>query len=230
MVQIPNLDSHDRPKPSGLILPDAFCIQWLNDILDFYYHLKPFSTTVTKRQLNIPANTQDITLPDDFILDVRNGYVVQTTEQPNSLERLYRVPLQKWINRDLRYQQLTPQANQCPDYYMIMSGVLKITPVAGVDKNAWLWMYALPPQLTAGAKPQVPNDYMLIEYIRIRALEWIGSFEPGTAVKFCEKVVGSLQSNGLLNEAEDDEIPLDTLVYRKPGVYNGSSMAWMGAR
>lgn len=223
MSQVVQLIKHDCPD--GVVQTEAYSIQWLQDIIDFWYHMVPFSSGVTMVQLNIPAHTNAIPVPDDFILDVRNGYLIQTTEDSNSKRRMIRVPLQKWINRDLHAQG---QSANHSVFYMVQGRTIKVTPAGNVDRNAWLWYYFLPPTLLSNDTPLFPNDYVMTEYLRIRALEWCGSFEPGTAQKFCDKVVGGMKAAGLMNESEDDEIPFDTLVHIPHGRYD--AYAWLGPR
>jgi hypothetical protein len=104
---------------------------------------------------------------------------------------------------------------------------MKITPTPTIATQCYLWYYALPPRIEANQKPKFPNDYVCIEYLRIRALEWAGIFEPGTAHKFCEKIVSSMKAAGLMNEPEDDEIPMDEQVYQRRG-WGTNRNNWMG--
>jgi len=82
------------------------------------------------------------------------------------------------------------------------------------SKEGELWYYALPAVLEANDIPDFPVDYTLIEYVRIRAGEWINRFVPGTARDFAEKEIGALRQSGLNNEPENDEIPFDGDIYR----------------
>lgn len=243
MVQLPNLKQHDCPD--GVVQQDAFAIDWLQDILDFWYHMVPFSATVDTVDLNCTANSDTLVLPSDFILDVRNGYLVQQVPgDVASYRRVYRVPVQKFINRQLMNQR-SSNIN-FPRFYSIVgdqvttasSGVIlsqlqtmQVTPTPNIATVGKLWYYKLPPALLAEEKPKFPNDYVCIEYLRIRALEWSRIFEPGTAQKFCDKVVAGMKAAGLMNEPEDDEMPMDELVFKKGGfdqVYL-NSYAWMGS-
>lgn len=236
MAQLSNLEVHDMPN--GVVQQDAFAVQWLQDILDFWYHMVPFSATVKSVTLNCVANQNYVTLPSDFILDVRNGYTVQKTPGDNTtLRRTIRVPLQKFINRRLLYQTST-NVNY-PYFYCVQGddGVtatqyqrMQVTPTPNIATVGQLWYYSLPAVLASDEKPKFPNDYVCIEYIRIRALEWSRIFEPGTAQKFCDKVVSSMRAAGLMNEPEDDEIPFDDLTWRKKstGSVYGTTYAWMG--
>lgn len=224
MAQVPNLKQHDCPN--GVVQTDAYAVQWLQDIMDFWYHMVPFSGGVTDISLPIPALTTEIALPDDFILDVRNGYIIQRTEDVRSNVRLMRVPLQKWLNRDLYYQgQPIANSNTVSLFYMVQGRVIKVTPQNSVAKVARLWYYFLPPVLDSDDIPLFPSDYVLIEYVRIRALEWCGHSDIGTSQMFCDKIVGSMKSAGLMNEPEDDEIPFDTIAQRQT---NRNVYSWMG--
>lgn len=233
MAQLPNLDIHDIP--GGVVQPDAFSIQWLQDILDFWYHMVPFSSTVMSATLNMSANSNVVVAPTDFILDVRNGYLVQTISSDSlSYKRMYRLPFQKWLNRSLMSQKSTNV--QYPSVYCVIgkSGgtqIIRVSPTPTQAVLGTLWYYQLPPTLTSSDIPTFPNDYVITEYIRIRALEWARIFDPGTAQRFCEKMVAGMKSAGLMNEPEDDEIPFDDLVYRRQptsGLY--TTYSWMGER
>lgn len=232
MAQLSNLEIHDMP--TGTVSQDAFSIQWLQDILDFWYHMVPFSATVKNVALSCIANQNYVVLPSNFILDVRNGYTVRTiSNDPLSLRRITRMPLQKFINRRLTYQKSV--TNIFPWFYCIQdtdtlgNQLMQITPTPTVSTVGELWYYALPPLLDAGDKPRFPSDYVCIEYIRIRALEWSRIMEPGTAQKFCDKIVAGMKAAGLMNEPEDDEIPFDTQVWGKglDSLY-ANTYAWMG--
>lgn len=235
MAQLPNLTVHDAPN--GVVQQHAFAIQWLQDILDYWYHMCPFSATVVKQPMSLTANTDTVTLPDDFILDVRNGLLVQTTPGDNtSYRRRFRVPLQKFINRQVVYQKST-HINY-PDFYCVVGDdgnimtqhqTMKVTPTPSINTQCQLWYYQLPAVLKANQKPKFPNDYCCVEYLRIRAHEWQGLYEPGTAQKFCDKIVSSMKASGLFNEPEDDEIPFDEQSYRKTDS-NGNPFSWMGSR
>lgn len=234
MAQLPNLDIHDIPN--GVVQIDAFSIQWLQDILDFWYHMVPFSSTVTSASLNLSANNNTVSVPTDFILDVRNGYLVQTiTNDTLSYKRMYRLPFQKWLNRSLSSQKSTNVL--FPSTYCVLGrdgvGVqtVKVSPTPTQSVLGTLWYYQLPPILNSNSIPTFPNDYVCTEYIRLRALEWARVFEPGTSQRFCEKIVAGMKAAGLMNEPEDDEIPFDDLVYRRqPGSGLYATYAWMGER
>lgn len=234
MVNLPNLKISEAPN--NVVKQGAMSIGWLQDIIDFWFHMCPFSATVKKITLNATAHSDTILLPDDFILDVRNGYLIQEIPSDNlSYKRILRVPTQKFINRELAFQK-SSNVNY-PYFYCVMDydtieqvQLMKITPTPDIATQGKLYYYALPPVLSAGEKPRFPNDYVCIEYMRIRALEWSNLMEPGTAQKFCDKIVGGMKAAGLMNEPEDNEIPFDDLTFRKRGVDNAAynSYGWMG--
>ena len=237
MAQLANLERHDAPF--GVVVPEAFSLQWLQDILDFWYHIAPFSATVVKIPINCTTNSDTIILPADFILDVRNGLLVQTV--PNdirSYKRAIRVPLQKFINRQIHTQQQAGDVKY-PAFYCIVGddGVITtqyqtmlVAPTPTIATQCQLWYYQLPALLTATQKPKFPDDYACIEYIRLRALEWAGIMTPGTAKKFCTDIVAQYKAAGLLNEPEDDEIPMDEQVYRRGSSNRHAVYGWMGER
>jgi hypothetical protein len=67
-----------------------------------------------------------------------------------------------------------------------------------------------------------------VEYLRIRMLEWAHLFEPGTAQKFCDKIVAGMRAGGLMNEPEDDAIPMDEESFGRSAHHWNSYAAWMG--
>lgn len=236
MAQLPNLEAHDAPD--GVVQADAFAVEWLQDILTFWYHIAPFSATVVDLPIACTANSDTIILPADFILDVRNGLEVQTVlGDNNSYQKKWRLPLQKFRNRRLHYQGRTDI--KYPEFYCIVGddGVsttqyqtMRVTPTPTIATQCILWYYQLPPALQANQKPKFPDDYACIEYIRLRALEWAGIITPGTAKKFCTDIVAQYKAAGLLNEPEDDEIPMDEQVYRRGSSNRHAVYGWMGDR
>lgn len=232
IVQLPNLEVHD--SPDGIVQQDAFCIQWLQDVIDYWHHHVPFSTTLKQQALTCTANNDSLLLPTDFMIDVKNGLLAQMIPGDiNSYQRRLRCTFQKFLSYKLSRQGA--QNINSPDYYCVAGNdgnintqlqTMKLTPTPTIATACILWYYALPTRLEANQRPSLPNDYAGIEYLRIRALEWQGLYEPGTALKFCEKLIAWAKATGLLNNTEDDEIPLDTKVHRQSGGYN--SYNWMG--
>ena len=236
MAQLPNLEVHDAPN--GVVQQNAFSVQWLQDILDFWYHMVPFSATVKKISINSVANIDSIILPSDFILDVRNGLLVRKVpNDANSYQRRLRLPLQKFINRQVIFQGSTDV--NFPLYYCIVGDdgsvltqqqTMLLTPTPTIIAQCQLWYYQLPPPLEANHRPKFPNDYVCIEYLRIRAHEWQGLYEPGTSQKFCDSIIKNMKANNLMNEPENDEIPMDENVYLKRNSDTVDMWGWMGPR
>ncbi len=232
MALLPNLEVNDAPN--GVVMPGAFSINWLQDIIDFWYHIVPFSTTITKATLNSTANVSTISLPSDFIVDVRNGYLVQTiVGDSQSYVRTRRLSLQKFITRQLGWQRTSIQVLY-PVCYSIAAvdalgkQVMNITPTPTVSTLGQLWYYALPTELQADDIPPFPAARIMIEYLFIRAREWAGIMNPGSAQGYCDKLLASAKAGGLLNEPEDDEVPMDEDVYRHSA--STHTYAWMGPR
>lgn len=229
---LPNLEVNDAPN--GVVMPNAFTINWLQDIIDFWYHIVPFSTTITKVTLNATANVSTISLPSDFIVDVRNGYLHQTIVGDSlSYARTRRLPLQKFITRQLSYQKASTQVLFSTCYSIAgidASGkqVMNIAPTPTIATLGQLWYYALPTELKANDIPPFPAARVMIEYLFIRAREWAGLMNPGSAQGYCDKLLASAKAGGLLNEPEDDEVPMDEDVYRHGA--STSTYAWMGVR
>ena len=235
MALLPNLEHHDIPD--GVVLPNAFSIQWLQDIIDFWYHMVPFSATVAKVSLPCVAGSDTVVLPTDFILDVRNRYHVQgVVGNTRSLEKCWRLPLQQFLNRQLSYQATTGNVNY-PIFYTVCGDdgnlltqqqTMLVTPTPTIATQGILWYYKLPPVLTATQRPKFPSDYVCIEYIRIRACEWANIMQPGTAHKFCERIVSAMKVAGLMHEPEDNEVPLDPIRYRSSGNAAVNAYSWLG--
>src|SRR5262245_44529811 len=105
LVQNANLE-HDE-APGGVVKPESMCIQWLQDILDYCHHKAPLSSTVSHTARNCVANQDTLQLPSDFILDVRDGYLVQSiASDATSLVRVYRRSFQDLLDQMLGTQRL----------------------------------------------------------------------------------------------------------------------------
>ena len=231
IAQLDNLVVHDCPH--GVVQSDAFSLQWLQDILDFWYHMVPFSSTVVQAQLNATANQDYIILPEDFIVDVRHGYLVETIPgDPLTMQRRLRLPFQRFLSRSIGNQRSSN--GNFPTHYCVNGRnaedrqLLRITPTPTIATVGAIWYYQMPPLLSAGDKPAFPSDYVIVEYIRIRALEWARILEPGTAVTFCDKIIKAMKANGLMNEPEDDEISNDETRYPVTSSDGLEAYRWMG--
>lgn len=236
MVQLPVLDVEEAPN--GVVLQTAKSIDWLQEIIDFWHHLVPFSATIAVDQdLSCIADSDVLLLPMDFIVDVRNGYFVQTVPGDfRSFKQTRRLPVPKFMRYRLQFQR-NQGAVLFPQYYCIVGDdndpfsqrqTMYVAPTPTVDTVAKMWYYKLPGRITANQRPKVPNDYVCVEYLRIRMLEWAHLFEPGTAQKFCDKIVSGMRAGGLMNEPEDDAIPMDEENFGRATNHWSSYAAWMG--
>lgn len=235
MVTLPNLEVHDMPD--GVVQQDAFMIDWLQEIIDYWHHMVPFSATVTHQTFNCIAHFDTLILPDDFIVDVRHGFMVQTkVNDPRSFRRIIRYDLPRFI----RYWEFTQGAKDIPHplAYCIVGDdgdpvlqrqTMMIAPTPTIDTQGMLWYYRLPARLAANQRPKMNHsDYICSEYLRHRALEWAGINQPGSAFLFAQKVVGAMRSAGLLNEPEDSAIPFDPLVNVGKTMSHLQPYSWMG--
>lgn len=221
LSQVSALKVHDCP--ANVVREDAYAVDWLQEIIDFWFHTVPQSQNVHEVSLNIPATADTVVVPADFILDVRNGYIIQTNEHATSKKRMRRLPLQKWISARLYYQGESHGRHSV--FYTVQNRSIRVTPTCETIQIGYLWHYFLPPRLESNEIPEFVSDYVLIEYIRIKALEWCGQYDVGTSVKYCDKLVTGMKAAGLMNEPEDDEIPFAVMghSYSNRGTY-----AWMG--
>jgi hypothetical protein len=234
MAVLPNLEVHD--VPNGVVSQNAFSIQWLQDILDYWYHMIPMSATVDKVNINCTANSDTVVLPSDFIVDVRNGLLVQSVPGNNvSFKKAGRLSLQKFINSQLQNQYITGQVVNYPIFYCVAGDdgnivtqyqTMLVTPTPTINTICQLWYYKLPPRLEANQRPKMADDYVCVEYVRLRALEWAGIAQLGTAHKYCAEIVSKMKASGLFNEPEDDSIPMSEQVYSRTQQTNINS--WMG--
>lgn len=234
-AQVANLDQHDRPN--GVIQQNALCIGWLQQVLDQIHNVIPASATVVKKEIVCKAQEEIVVLPEDFIVDMRNGLLVQTIPgNRQSFKRAERVPLQKMLNRMVSHQGAS-NVNY-PTWYCVAGDdgnpitqlqTMYIAPIPSIDAQAVLWYYQKPQPLQANQKPKLPGEEPLIRYVRIRALEWIGVAELGTSDKAAQIAVSQYKASGLFNEPEEDEIPMDSAVYRRGDLYSiNNTYAWLG--
>jgi hypothetical protein len=237
-AQLPNLEVHDMPD--GVVLQDAYMIQWLQEILDYWYHHCPFQMTVSRLTLNCVPQSNHLILPEDFMIDVRDGYLVQTIPgDSQTLKRTKRTSFQKLLNRELSNQKLDKV--NFPEFYCIIGSnndpihpqqIMEVAPVPSIATQGILCYYKRPASLEAHHRPSLPDDHCAIEYLRIRAYEFVGmqGVPIGSAKKYCGQLLGEWKAAGLLSEPEDDEIPMDTQVYRNIGGGYMHPYNWMGQR
>lgn len=217
MIDSSSLDTKDRP--GGVIQANALSIGWLQDALDMFHQAFPWTGTTTSASVTYTGNNDQVTLPADFTLDVRDGFVISQTN-PTVRARLRRKPLTFILNYDVGSSD-----TGTPRWYTINSSTAAtVRPIPDTTYTGTLWYYKLPVALAPNVKPNFPNDWTLVEYVRLRGKEWTGELEASSAIGFAEKAIGKLRSSGLGVENENDSLDLDPTRFRPTS--NSQSQAW----
>lgn len=190
------------------------CLGWLQRGLDLFYAKYPFGATITSSALSFTTGTVAYALPATFILDYQDG-IILADDKGRLVRRGFGYLLQQ--NAALR---------QVPRVYAIVGGQCRIWPAPDKAYSATLWYYPMPAELDPNDVPTFPADWVLVEYVRLRGREWLGSIPPGQALTYVNQIIADLQRSGLGNEAESDQIPLDPLYFgnRTQGIND-----WMGS-
>lgn len=208
------LDAHDRPGGS-ILSRTAFSLVWLQDGLDNFHRVFPMAGRLTPLAVSLDG-TGILTLPDDFIIDVRDGLVI-----PEKKIRVLRRGFQDWLNYQLRG---LVGVNE-PSYYTRQGHRLLYCPAPRTAVSATLWYYAMPQVLDENDKPDFPDDWTLIEYVRLRGMEYIKALPPGSAQKYVQESIATLRGSMLFGEPENDTLPLDPMQFPRGA---GSFWDWMG--
>lgn len=223
----PTLIQHDIPN--GIVDQNAFSIRWLQNAIDMCHRKYPFSSTIATAQMLLAANTDYMVLasdtskflPDDFIIDVRDGCLVQYNNQQYRMKRL---SYQYLLNYQLGTQNATTTRTFC---YSINAKKIMVSPLISSPLTIILHYYQLPATIQANEYPDFPDEWCLIEYVRLKALEWTRSLDLGTAERFLEDALGKFRASGLLHDSEYDVIPIENnQVYADSNILNRNS--WMG--
>src|SRR6185503_8029195 len=175
MVDSPALSQKERPE--GLVQQDAMSIGWLQDALDYVHRRYPFGATIATGALSFVVGTTSYNLPSNYLLDVRDGVLIMQT---STKVRLKRRSLQWLLDQD-RGSNATPDV---PAHYVITGSTLRIFPSPNAAYTGEVWYYSLPTVLTANTIPSFPDDWSLVEYVRLRGTEWIGQAQPGSAMAY----------------------------------------------
>lgn len=217
LADLPTLDAHDRP--SGPLIQNPFCLQWLQDALDLFHNQFPLAATVQSAALTIASNKASV--PADFILDVKHGIVIPQA-QNSTARRLIRTSYQKLLTY-LTYSTGTG----CPRRYAVMGPQILFWPIPDAGYAGTLNYYAMPAALALGIGqiPTFPSDQILIDCVMRRALEWARQEPAGTALKYARAEIAKIRAAGLFNQAEDTDIPLDPEQFVSA---DQSSWSWMG--
>lgn len=211
---------NQKERPGGALHQNAMSISWLQDGLDLFHRAFPWTGTVTTSVISFSPSTNTYALPTDFTMDVRNGIRIMQT---NTKRRLHRKPL-NWLLK----QDTTSACNGVPWGYVILTPNIKVWPWPNNTYTGELWYYALPSELAAGQKPNFPDDWSLVEYVRLRGKEWTNEAEPSTAITYARGLIGQLMRSGLGIEADIDELELDDATFTRTGADGGHPSDWMG--
>jgi hypothetical protein len=218
MVAAPALNTNDRP--AGTIVSTALSIQWLQDAINLFADEFPWAQMVATTSVVIPT-TGLVPLPSDFIIDVRDGLYIVSGGTVQG-RRLRRLSYQKMLDRVVFLV-----AVGSPMRYTVLPPNLQIWPTTRDQSyTATLAYYARPSILSASAVTVFPSDLPLIEYVRLRGLEWIRAVEMGSALKYVQQQIADLRKSGLGMEPEDDTIPFDKDQFIQMG--DATSTTWLG--
>lgn len=241
LADIAQLDAHDRPH--GTLVEAAYAIGWLQNGLDLIHEAYPWGATLARYPITFVQGTDTYDLPEDFILDYEDGILLEATN-PMTRLRMQKFSLDDLLNAQAAAPNGVSLVPGAPQFY-VLHGIGQTTPGQGFCTKVQVWpipnatytatltYYSLPNILKDGAKvPTFPSDYTLVEYIRLRGLEWGRQLPADTHLQFVNRVVGRfIQSAGFGREASRQTIPLDRKVFRPRAGATPSSYpygAWMG--
>lgn len=229
----PTVSQHDIA--GGVIQENAWCIKWLQNALDMFHRKYPFSSDVQSIAMVLPGSSIDLMLdvqgsnrsmylPDDWILDVRNGLIVTVSNQSF---RLKRQSFQYWLNSSLAMQNTNASTLGNGGIYTIINNRIKIAPTVSSSTSITMWYYALPALTEANEYPPFPDEWSLIEFVHLKAKEWTRAIDVGTAQIYLQRELARFKSEGLLNDTEYESIPIENnQVLLDGSQYNRNN--WMG--
>lgn len=218
MVASPALNNNDRP--AGTIVGTALTIQWLQDALNLFGDEFPWAQQLTTAAITIPTSGL-VPLPADFILDVRNGVYIAAGTSTASARRMIRTSYQKMLSSIVG----TPGTG-APSRYTVLPPNIRFWRTPDQSYPAVLAYYARQATLASGSVPIFPSDLPLIEYVRLRGLEWVRAVEMGSALKYAQQQIADLRKAGLGHEPEDDTIPFDPDQFIQ--MSDAGGLSWLG--
>lgn len=227
LADIPSLDQHDRPR--GVIVEGAYSIAWLQDGLDLAHHLWPTAGLLKQLTIAFVVGQQIYSLASDHVEDKRDGLILSPGTSGVSVSgQAFRTNLEELIRLQSQAQSNPTQFRNVPTRYVCIPPDLYTWPIPDRAYGGTLWYYSLPTIMTDGAKvPTFPSDFVLVEYVRLRAQEHSHLLEPGVSIAYMKKAIGDLHTAGLGNEAEiQGPVPLDRKTFgRMREIQPGD---WMG--
>lgn len=211
LADSPSLDEKDRP--GGAILDAAITLGFLQDGIDHAYTLFPVAGTIKSVPLTFTAGVDTYSLPTDYLLDYQDGIVLGDDKA-------------RLIKRGWSYLVgMGSKSRQYPRVYAVVANQLKVRPIPDTTYTATLYYYSLPSELGPNDVPVFPSSWTLVEYVRLRCMEWLKESPPGTAMAFMDAQMSKLAKSGQGVEAEPDQIPLDRHTF---GMYDADRDSWMG--
>ena len=211
MADLPELDQHDRPT-AGTIDSGAFSINWFQRCLDEMHQEFPWAGTVTSTTGTVSALNTASAAPADFILDVRDGLMLNVQSTTKSLIRRDFSDIVQFQARN--NQGGTPVTSQ-PALYCFRGRTLSLDITPDQSYTYTLWYYQMPSVLAGSDTPNFPSDHVLVDFVYLRALEWARKVPQGSAMKYLREVeIPALRTAGLNQEPESDHIPLDRQQFR----------------
>jgi hypothetical protein len=223
MAEVPSLNvldvSNGNPN-TGTINPGAMTIGWLQRGVDLFHGRFPWSAVVEVVIGSFTAHNPIYAVPANFILDVKDGLLVEVN---GKMQRVLRKPIQNAISLGYNIPDGVPRI------YTFSGTSFVVAPTPAENYPGQLWFYGLPAALTGSTIPRFPSDLVLIEFVRVRAMEWIRAAPPGAALRYAETQVYEIRKSGLGNEPENEDVPLDphTFGYGS-GRGPGDNWGWLG--
>lgn len=205
----------NKERPSGTIVSTALSIGWLQEAIDFFHKKFPFSADILKASFTLAAGAISFSVPSDFILDFKNGLVLDDNQG-------------RLIRRSLTYILNIPTGSTSrgkPAVYSVKGATIETRYEADKEYKGQLYYYALPAALAAATVPTFPDDLILVEYVWLKAQEWHRLIQVGSAFKFADDRIAQLQRSGIGNEAEEDQLDLDPTFASQP---DNDPTRWMG--
>lgn len=221
MADLPELDQKDRP--SATIVSAAFSINWLQRCLDEMHQEFPWAGNVTSGTGSVSALNTTSFAPADFVLDVRDGLLLDIAGSTRPLIRRNFQDIMAFQAKN--NMGGTPTKGQ-PLRYAFRRRTLSLDITPDQSYNYRLWYYQLPATLGGTDIPEFPSDHVLVDFVYMRALEFARKVPQGSAMKYLREVeIPSLRTAGLGQEPENDHIPLDREQFRGARRRNWS---WLG--
>lgn len=211
-----------KDRPGGVISPNAMCLTWLQDGIDLFHRVFPWTGLITTSAVSLSTTTNTYALPADFSHDVRDGLrIVQPSPKLN--RRLRRKSLSWFLSQDSTSAEIG-----CPGAYTIIGTNLRVWQWPDTSYAGEFWYYKLPPALGPGDRPNFPDDWTLIEFVHLCGKEWTTEKEPGTSIAYANTMIAALRKSGLGEESENDALELDASFWRPSGSGRADVGAWMG--